>query len=132
MLLLLGTLLLTDSHILEFIQGKYAALCHNRLFQDVEHHYDNFWGKINLLTLHDGRRHFDDLSLINVLSGAKCCPSVLETVGIRVPIRNFRNVTMFTCASSHCPTARRVSAENAVCRRTDILRNPCPSAENLN
>jgi hypothetical protein len=40
---------------------------------------------------------------MNAFSGTKCCPSVLETVGIRVASRNIRNFSMFTCSSSHCP-----------------------------
>jgi hypothetical protein len=39
-------------------------------------------------TLHIRRRHYDALFLINVFSGTKHCPSVLETGGIRVPTRN--------------------------------------------
>jgi hypothetical protein len=29
----------TDSNKLESIQRKFAALCHNTLFQDVDYHY---------------------------------------------------------------------------------------------
>jgi hypothetical protein len=33
---------ITDSNKLErIVQRKFAALCHNRFFQDVEYHYDN-------------------------------------------------------------------------------------------
>jgi hypothetical protein len=45
----------------------------------VEYHYDNILEKLNMQTLHIRRRHFDALFLINVFSGTKCCPSVLET-----------------------------------------------------
>jgi hypothetical protein len=79
---------------------KFAALCQKRFFHDVECHYDNILKKQNLQTLHIGRRHFDALFLVNVFSGTKQCPSVLETVGIRVPTRNMRNFTMFTCSFS--------------------------------
>jgi hypothetical protein len=40
------------------------------------------------MTLHIRRRHSDVLFLINMFSGSVCSPSVLETVGIRVPTRN--------------------------------------------
>jgi hypothetical protein len=41
-----------------------------------------------LQTLHIRRRHIDALLLINAFCGTKYCPSVLETVGLRVPTRN--------------------------------------------
>jgi hypothetical protein len=40
------------------------------------------------------RRHFDTLFLINVTSGNKYCPSVLETVGLRFPTRNIYNFNL--------------------------------------
>jgi hypothetical protein len=97
---------IADSNKLERIQRKFAAFCHNRVFQDVEYHCDNILEILNMLTVLTSRRHFDALLLLNVFSGAKCCPSVLETVGIRVPTSNFRNFTMFTCSSSHCPSVK--------------------------
>jgi hypothetical protein len=69
--------------------------------------------------------------IINVLSGAKCCPSPLETVGIRVPTRTIRNFNMFSCFSSHCLLARCVSAANSVCKRRDIFCNSCLSVKNF-
>jgi hypothetical protein len=96
MLLLLGTLLtITNSSSLERIQRKFAALCHNRFFQDVEYHYSNLLEKLNLLTLFTRHRHSDALFLINVFSGAKYCTSVLAAAGIPVPTRNIRNFTVF-------------------------------------
>jgi hypothetical protein len=55
---------------------------YNGRFQDVEYHYDRILERLNLLTLDIRRRHFDALFLINVFRGAKCCPCVLETVGL--------------------------------------------------
>jgi hypothetical protein len=51
----------------------------------VEYHYDSILEKLNLQTLHIRRRHFDALFLINAFCGTKYCPSVMETVSIRVP-----------------------------------------------
>jgi hypothetical protein len=85
----------------------------------MEYHYDNLLERLNLLTLHNRRRHFDALFLVNVFCGTKCCPSVLETVGLRIPSRNIRDFNMFTCSSSHCASA--VSVANAVRKLTDIL-----------
>jgi hypothetical protein len=67
--------------------------------------------------------HSDALFLINAFSGSECCPSVLETAGIRTPARNIRNFSTFTRSSSHCSAARCVSAANAVWKSTDIFRN---------
>jgi hypothetical protein len=101
------------------------------LFQDVEHHYDNILEKLNLQTLHIRRRHFDALLVINAFSGTKHCPlcpgSVLETVDILFPNRNVRNFNTFSCSFSHCPSARRVSAANAVCKSKDIFSKSCLS-----
>jgi hypothetical protein len=44
--------------------------------------------KLNFQTLHTRHRHSDALFLIYVYNGAKCCPCLLEIVGIRVPARN--------------------------------------------
>jgi hypothetical protein len=99
---------------------------------EEEENYDNLLEIFNLLTLHNRRRHFDALVLINVFSGAKCCPSVFETVAIRVPVRNIRNFAMFTCSSSRCPSARCVSEANAVCEHKDIFSDSCLNTNNLN
>jgi hypothetical protein len=96
---------ITDSNKLERVQKKFAALFHKTFFQDVEYHHDNISEKLNLQTLHIRRRHFVALFLINVFSGTKYCPSVMETVGIRVPTRNIRNFTTFSCSFSHCRSA---------------------------
>jgi hypothetical protein len=91
----------------------------------MEYHYDNLLEKLNLLTLHKRSRHFDTLFLIDLFSSAKCSASVLETVCIGVPTRNIRNFNMFACSCSHFPSARCVSALNAVFKRTNIIWNSC-------
>jgi hypothetical protein len=107
------------------VQRKFTALCHKRFFKNVEYHYVNILEKLNLQTLHIRRRHFVALFLIHAFSGTKYCPSVLETVGIRVPTRNIRNFTTCSCSLSHCLSARCVSATNAVCKSTDIFNKSC-------
>ncbi|PNF24361.1 hypothetical protein B7P43_G11030 [Cryptotermes secundus] len=121
----------TDSNKLERIQRKFAALCHNRFFHDTEYHYINMLDMLNLRSLHTRRRHIDALFLICVFKGDKNCPSVLETVGIRAPSRNIRNFSLFCCSSSHCPSARCVSAANLVCNSLDIFSNSKISLKNL-
>jgi hypothetical protein len=68
----------------------------------VEYHYDKLLERLNLPTLHNRRRHFDALFLINVFNGTKYCPSALETDGIHVPTRNIRN---FACSLALLATA---------------------------
>jgi hypothetical protein len=55
---------ITDSNKFGRIQRKFAALCHNRFFQDMEYHFNNILKKLNLQTLHIRRPHFDALILI--------------------------------------------------------------------
>jgi hypothetical protein len=62
---------ITDSSKLERVQRKFAALCLKIFFNDVEYHYGNVLGKLNLQTLHIRRRHFDAMFLIDVFSGTK-------------------------------------------------------------
>jgi hypothetical protein len=81
-----------------------------------KYHYGNVLEKLNLQTLPIRHRHYDILFLINVFIGTKCWPSVLETVGLRVPAWNIRSLIMFSCAFSHWPSFWCVSAANAVCK----------------
>jgi hypothetical protein len=48
----------TDSNKFERKQRKFAAPYHHTLFQDVQYQYDNLLERLNLLTLHNRRRHF--------------------------------------------------------------------------
>jgi hypothetical protein len=102
---------ITDFYKLERIQRKFAALCQNMIFHDVEYLYNNLLEKLNLPTMHFRRRHSDAFSFINIISGVKCCPSLLETVGIRVPPRNI-NIVSLPCSVGH--SARSASAANAI------------------
>jgi hypothetical protein len=77
----------TDSNKLERVQKKCCPLP-QKIFYDIEYHYDITLEQLNLQTLHVRRRHIDALFSINAFCGTKYCPSVLETVGLRVPTRN--------------------------------------------
>jgi hypothetical protein len=63
----------------------------------------------------------DALFFINVYNGFKLCPSMLETVGVRVPTCNFRDFPLFTAAFSNktCPSARCASVTNTVYKDID-------------
>jgi hypothetical protein len=70
------------------------------------------------------RRHgLDAVFLAQVYSGSKFCPSVLETVGLRVPPRRIRDFALFrVCSSSkNCLSARCASAANVVCRDDHVF-----------
>jgi hypothetical protein len=62
--------------------------------------------------------------IIIIIIGSKFCPSVLETVGLRVPTRHIRDVPLFyVCPTiKNCP-ARCASAANVVCRDFGVFRN---------
>jgi hypothetical protein len=82
------------------------------------------------------QRKVNDYFLTNFLdnkclSGAKCCPSLLEALGIHVP-SCIHNSTVFCCISNHCPTASCVSVANAVCKYTRTFRNADININNLN
>jgi hypothetical protein len=93
--------------------------------------YDDLLEFLKLHTLHDRKLHLDALFFISVYSGLKCCPSLLDTTGIRVPSHNVRNSSLFTATCKNSPTARYVMAANRVCKDTDIFRKPITSLKQI-
>jgi hypothetical protein len=122
MLVTWKSVMITDPNKLERIKRKFAALWHNIFFEYMEYRYDKLLKRLYLLTLHNRRRHFDALFLINVFSGAKFCPSILETVGLQFPARKLIIFNLFTYSSSHCPSARWISTCSS---------SHCPSAKSV-
>jgi hypothetical protein len=63
------------------------------------------------------------LFLLAVYNGYKFCPSLLETAGIRFPIRNFRDFPPLAVGflRKNCPSARYATAANTVCKDVDIF-----------
>jgi hypothetical protein len=119
-----NNLTLTDSKKLESIQRKFANLCHYRFPQLVSpRNYDLILNCINFRTLYSRRRHLHALFLINVFKGKINCHSIIDTVGIRVPIRQIRDFSTFNVNSAlrHSPSARCASAANDICRFLDIF-----------
>jgi hypothetical protein len=113
----------TDANKLERIQQKFAALCLDRFFPQADYGYDLALEQLKLYTLRKRRYHLGAIFLTQVYRGSKYCPSVLETVGLRVPVRYIRDFSMFSvCSSSkNCPFARCASAANVVCTDVDIF-----------
>jgi hypothetical protein len=100
------------------------------------HHYYYYSNALEYLKLHTlgkRRNHLDALFLIQVYLGSKFCPSVLETVGLRVPTRHLRVFPLFyVCPTiKNCPSARCASAANVVCRDFDVFRNHKVSLEHI-
>jgi hypothetical protein len=121
----------TDAKKLERIQRKFVALCQNRFCTHNHVTYEVLLEFLKLHTLHDRRLHLDALFFISVYSGLKCCPSVLDTMGIRAPSRNVRNSSLFTATCRNCPSARCVTAANYVCKATVIFGKPITSLKQI-
>jgi hypothetical protein len=114
----------TDANKLERIQQKFTALCFKRFFPQVNYSYDSALKQLNLHTLQKRRHHAVALFLTEVYRGSIHCPSALEIVGLRVPVRYIRDFPMFSVssASKNCPSARCASAADVVCRDVDVFR----------
>jgi hypothetical protein len=77
---------------------------------------------LKFYTLSDRRCHSDARFLHNVYNGSKFCPTLLETVGLRVPNRNFGDFKLFHVDLNrrNCPSARCASTANAISRDSMI------------
>jgi hypothetical protein len=72
------------------------------LFPDICYYYYYYsLHHLNFHTLCNRRLHLEEFFLIDVYSGFTSCPFLLETVGVRVPTRNFRDFPLFTAAFSN-------------------------------
>jgi hypothetical protein len=102
---------------------KDLTLCQNGFFPQIHYNYVNAVKHLNFHTLSSKQRHLHALFLVNVYTGFKFCPPLLETVGIHVPVRNFRDFPLFTVGFSHksWPSARSASAANTICNNIDIF-----------
>jgi hypothetical protein len=67
------------------------------------------------------RHHSGVLLLTNAYNGTKYCPFLLERIGIRDPVLNIRNISMFGYSCSSCPSAGCASASNAACKLAHIF-----------
>jgi hypothetical protein len=81
------------------VQLKFLALCYNRFYPQIHYSYENAWEHLNFHTLCTGRLHLLAPFLVNVYNGYKLC-SLLETVNIRFPSRNFGDFPLFTVGVS--------------------------------
>jgi hypothetical protein len=113
----------TDANKLERIQQKFTAICFKRFFPQANYCYDFALELLNLQTLRKRRYHIDALFLTQVFRGSVHCPSSLEIVGLRVPVRRTRDFPIFSVCTTckNCPSARCASAANVVCNAVDVF-----------
>jgi hypothetical protein len=78
----------------------FAALCYNRFLPHVHYSCAKALEYLKLHTLHKRIYHLDALFLIQVYRGFKYCSTLLEAVGLRVPIRFLRYFSMFNFSPS--------------------------------
>ena len=83
---------------------------------------EDFLKNLKLHTLYD-KTFFRFIIFSSVYSGLKCCPFLLNATGIRVPLCNFRNHSLFFAISKNSPTARCVLAAKLVFNDVDFFRN---------
>jgi hypothetical protein len=113
----------TDSSKLERVQIKFATLYHSRFCVGVGgSNYEGMLSRLNISTLHSRRKHLDALFLINVFKNKISCSSIFYTVNLRIPVRRIRDFSTFVVNHNFkvSPSARCVSAANAMCKEIDI------------
>jgi hypothetical protein len=115
---------MTDLSKLERVQRKFAALCRSRLFVDVCcNNRECILARPDLSTLYSSRQHLDALFFINVFKSKISCSSIFGSVSIRIPGKIIGDYSTFMVNHNFkvSPSARCVSADNAVCKGTGIF-----------
>jgi hypothetical protein len=118
----------SDSAKLERIQRKFAPPCYTRFFSNAStSKYEDILDRLNFLPLHVRRKHLDADFLINAFKGNITCPSILDSVGLRIPSRSIRDFSAFSVHRNFkaSPSTRCVSAANTVCWNIDIFNKDC-------
>jgi hypothetical protein len=113
-------LTVTDSNKIENLQRKFASLCYLSFQFDILTNYGLILNCLNFRTLYSGRRHLEILFIIKVVKGKIKCHSIMDTVGIRVPTKQFSAFSV-SSALRHNPSARCVIASNDIRRFLDIF-----------
>jgi hypothetical protein len=70
-------------------------------------------------------------SLLKFIVSILDCPSALEIVGLRVPVRYIRDFPLFSVSSvsKNCASTRCASAANVICRDVDVFGPKIPVVE---
>jgi hypothetical protein len=113
----------TDSSKLERVQIKFATLYHSRFCVGVGGNYEGMLSRLTIFTLHSRRKHLDALFLINVFKNKISRSSIFDTVNLHIPFRRIRDFSTFVVNHNLkvSPSARCVSAANAMCKEIDIF-----------
>jgi hypothetical protein len=71
--------------------------------------------------------------LTQVYRDSILCPSALEIVGLRVPVRYTRDLPMFSVysVSKNCPSSRCASAANVICRDVNVIEPKTRSLKHI-
>jgi hypothetical protein len=85
-------------------------------FSHLPYSYTNVLNYPKFHTWSDRRCQLEALFLLNVFTGSKFYPIILEIVGLRMPNRNFGDFKLFHAdfCRRNCPSARRTSAANRI------------------
>jgi hypothetical protein len=80
--------------------------------------------RLNMSTLYSRLRNLDVLFLISAFKYNIICPSIFNTVSIRIEARIIRDYSTFAVKQSFkvSPSARCVSASNAICKDIGIFK----------
>jgi hypothetical protein len=78
--------------------AEVGTLCFNRFFPQVHYCYSLALEQLKLHSLHTRVHHYNALLLIQVYLSSKFWPSVLETVGLQVPVRYIKGSVSFMSA----------------------------------
>jgi hypothetical protein len=92
---------ITSAHAnkLEDIQQHFAALRFNCFLPQFDYSFALGLEQLKSHTLQKRRHHLDALFRTQLYLGSKFCPSVLNTIGIRVPSQYTRDLFVFSVCS---------------------------------
>jgi hypothetical protein len=112
----------TDSKMLEQVQRKCVSLCEN-VFSHADCSYDDSLLRLKVHKFQMRKRDLDAHCLLISNTGFKNCPSLLDYIGLRVPVHN---VTDSPCCLLNIasPSARCVKAAKSFCREVERCREP--------
>ena len=83
------------SMLLRYFIIYYYYYYYRRFSSHLDYSYDTVLNYLTLHILSVRRLHPDALFLTNIFNGSEYCPILLESVGLRVPNRNFRGLEIF-------------------------------------
>jgi hypothetical protein len=85
--------------------------------------YELMLNYLHLKTLYSRRQHLDALFLVNVFTNKINCCSIMDTVGLHIPVKQIRDFSTFRVknVSRLSPSTRCIIAANSIFRSLDIF-----------